>query len=546
MADYGEKAADKAQKAIEKRLRAVYQSAYSELKEEFANFVERSRKADESKRKQKEAGLISEEDYKDWLAGQEFIGKQWKAKMDHASDILLRANQEAMNIINNEKMDVFAENANFAAYELEKEANLAFGFGIYDADAVGRLLREQPELLPRKVVNGRKDKAWNQRKIANCVAQGIIQGNSIEKIANRIAKQTSSSNFKAMTRYARTAVTGAQNAGRLETMHRAQGMGIRVKKKWLATLDKRTRDSHARLDGQVQEVDKPFESIYGKIRYPGDPEAHPGDVYNCRCTLEYVYPDFADLAENVERYDQENGEVIDDMTYSEWKEWKNGQQKVDNRPKTAQPRFNWNGIGEEAAKSYEKALAELSEEMPLLHTELGYVGDFREAFGLDNDLDYYDFLDSHSGYDGVGAEFIPGSKFSQKPYILIFDQERNVLSAKEYLKALADIREKNGWHGRQNSFYDAAGGTEATIMHEYGHAIAYDCGLYWGGKNFDKLSRLYYSYTAEDIGKYVTLYATVSPQEMLAEAFVMSHEPRLNNPLITSVMELIKSCRGEK
>lgn len=327
MADYGEKAADNAQKAIEKRLRAVYQSAYAELKEEFANFVERSRKADERKRKQKEAGIISEDEYADWQAGQKFIGEQWKAKMDHASDILLRANQEAMNIVNEEKINVFAENANYAAYELEKEANLAFGFGIYDADAVGRLLREQPELLPRKVVNGRKDKAWNQRKIANCVAQGIIQGDSIEKIANRIAKQTSNSNYKAMTRYARTAVTGAQNAGRLETMHRAQGMGINVKKKWLATLDSRTRDSHARLDGQVQDVDKPFKSIFGDIMYPGDLEAEPGDVWNCRCTLEYVYPDFSGFEENAERYDQESGTKIEDMTYHEWTIFKQNSNK---------------------------------------------------------------------------------------------------------------------------------------------------------------------------------------------------------------------------
>lgn len=318
MADYGTKVADATQRKIERRLRSIYRAAYEELTKELSDFKENHRKADETKRKQRDAGVITDADYRDWLAGQQFIGKQWEAKVNHVSDILLHANEEAVKIINGEKMNVFAENANYQAYKLEKDANLAIGFGIYDADAVGRLIRDEPELLPRKVVDGKKDRAWSKKQVATCVAQGIIQGNSIDKIAERIARHTANSDMKAMTRYARTAITGAQNAGRIDTMHRAQGMGIKVKKKWLATLDGRTRDSHAKLDGQIKEVDQPFESMYGEIMYPGDPDARPADIWNCRCTLEYVYPDFADLEESAERYDQENGEDIEDMTYNEW------------------------------------------------------------------------------------------------------------------------------------------------------------------------------------------------------------------------------------
>ena len=39
------------------------------------------------------------------------------------------------------------------------------------------------------------------------------------------------------------------------------------------------------LDGQLADVDKPFESELGDIMFPGDPEAHPANVYNCRCTV---------------------------------------------------------------------------------------------------------------------------------------------------------------------------------------------------------------------------------------------------------------------
>lgn len=96
--------------------------------------------------------------------------------------------------------------------------------------------------------------------------------------------------LRQFTHSLRTALTGAQNAGRIEAMHEQQEMGIEVKKKWIATLDDRTRDAHAQLDGQVVDVDEPFRVDGMEIMEPGDPSAPPELVYNCRCTLGYVYP----------------------------------------------------------------------------------------------------------------------------------------------------------------------------------------------------------------------------------------------------------------
>lgn len=339
MPDYGTRAADRSQALIEKRLKKVYRDAYKELKQELTSFTKRFKAMDTLKKAQVKAGDITKEQYADWRKGQVFIRDRWKAKVDHASEIMLNANREATRIINGECLNVFAENANYEAWLIEKDKakNLGYddvdafanaSFDIYDADTVSMLLRNQPELLPRREVNGKKDKAWNRINIANAVAQGIIQGDDIDTIAARIAQKTASTNMNAMTRYARTAMTGAQNAGRIETMHRAQKMGIKVQKKWLATLDSRTRDSHAYLDGQVKDVDKPFISLLGKIMYPGDPGADkPGDIYNCRCTLTYVYPDFADLEgigndDPSMRIDNESKQSINYMSYQEWKDTK--------------------------------------------------------------------------------------------------------------------------------------------------------------------------------------------------------------------------------
>ena len=328
MQDAGTAYTDSAVRAMERRFRSIYRKAQEEIIGKLNEHTKALNALDEVKRAKVENGELSPEAYKRWLNGQVFTDKQWKDKVDSVATSLLYANQQANDIVEGKKRAVFGENATFQAFKMEHDAGMDLSFGIYDSAAVTNLIKEQPELLPRRKVDANKDRGWNQTKIANCITQGIIQGESIQKIADRIARDTASSNEKAMVRYARTAMTGAQNAGRMEMLHEAQEMGIKVKKKWLATLDSRTRDSHAYLDGQVQEVDKPFRSLLGNIDYPGDFHAHPADVWNCRCTLIYVYTEYPERKSERTAY----VEYIDDngkyhresykspnVTYNVWK-----------------------------------------------------------------------------------------------------------------------------------------------------------------------------------------------------------------------------------
>lgn len=328
MSDPGTRATDAAQAALERQMRKVYRQAQEEIIEKLNAHLKKFMAMDVKKRSQLAAGTITKEDYEHWLNGKVFIGKQWKDKVTSVAATLMDANKQANDMIEGKKRAVFGENASFQAYKLEHDAGMDLSFSVYDSATVTKLLNEHPELLPRKVVNGVKDQAWNRRKIANAVMQGIIQGEAIDEIADRIARQTGSQNMNAMTRYARTAMTGAQNAGRMETMHEAQDMGIKVKKRWIATLDSRTRDAHQDLDGQVQEVDKPFDSELGKIMYPGDPTAHPANVWNCRCTLGYVYDEYPERYAQRRAYVEyvdDNGEYhresheIANMSYRVWK-----------------------------------------------------------------------------------------------------------------------------------------------------------------------------------------------------------------------------------
>ncbi|MDD5517841.1 MAG: phage minor head protein [Candidatus Omnitrophica bacterium] len=53
---------------------------------------------------------------------------------------------------------------------------------------------------------------------------------------------------------------------------------------WLSTNDDRTRPEHAEANGQVRDIDEPFNVGGEKLLYPGDPAGSPGNTCQCRCT----------------------------------------------------------------------------------------------------------------------------------------------------------------------------------------------------------------------------------------------------------------------
>ena len=321
MIDYGTRHTDLAVKRAEWRLSRVYHQAEKDIDEKLKAWQKGHERREAMYRKQLAEGKITQADFDAWMRGQVFQGKQWQARKEQIQQTLLQADKAAANIINDGKLGVFATNANYIGYGLEHDANINTGFTLYDEQTVARLVKSDPKLLPPAKV--KKDKAFTyyNKLVNSSVTLGIIEGEDIRQIAKRIAKTTREKSYSSAVRNARTAYTGAQNAGRIEGLHQAQELGIKVQKKWMATLDNRTRDAHAELDGQIRDVDEPFESELGDIMYPGDPTAEPGNTYNCRCTLVYVYPDYPS---EMQRRDNETGEIVEDMTYREWERMKRG------------------------------------------------------------------------------------------------------------------------------------------------------------------------------------------------------------------------------
>ena len=242
---------------------------------------------------------------------------------------MMKTNRIAHEIVQRFRIHVFSENYNHQAYETE--INTGTTFDIYNHEAVDRLLNENPQLLPEWKIDEEKDYLWNRQKVENCITQGIIQGESLDQIAERLARELKSTNMNKMRMFARTAMTASQNAGRQKQMEDAEARGIKISKQWIATLDDRTRDTHQDLDGQTVGISELFQVRKYKIRYPGDPSAAPEMVFNCRCTMKSVFKGINDKFgdRRAYRYNEKGyreSYIVKGMTYSEWKKSKEGKQ----------------------------------------------------------------------------------------------------------------------------------------------------------------------------------------------------------------------------
>jgi len=312
MNDEGFKWSEELLNDLEKRIDAEYAQASKEMTEKVQEHFSKFKVKDEKKRKDYESGKITKAEYTEWRRNQMLIGKRYIALRDTLAQDLTNVDQIAMKYASDAMIDVYALNMNYETYCIEHDLRLDTSFTLYNHDAVERLIKENPDLLPRPKVNIPKDLRWNRAHIQSAITQGILQGESIPKIAKRLQNVTGMDK-RAAIRNARTAITSAQNGGRLDSMKRAQQRGIGIKKGWMATLDARTRDSHAVMDGEVVELDKPFSN--GLMR-PADPHGEPSQVYNCRCRLTHEYDKYRTDWSNLEN---RNAEKLGDMTYEEWK-----------------------------------------------------------------------------------------------------------------------------------------------------------------------------------------------------------------------------------
>lgn len=160
-----------------------------------------------------------------------------------------------------------------------------------------------------------EDFAGLKKHITDIVSAGFASGASYGDMANQITGKMIG-NYATLRGGAlgraklivRTEGNRIANAARLEAARTAKQQGADLVKQWDSTMDKKTRPHHVQLDGQVRELDEPFEVDGRKAQAPGKFGIASEDI-NCRCHA-YSRPRWAVRADGDYKYDNQHRALV--------------------------------------------------------------------------------------------------------------------------------------------------------------------------------------------------------------------------------------------
>ena len=283
--------------SLERRIAQVYREASKDLDKEVKEYFGKFALRDKEMQKLVEAGEMSQAEYTKWRTTQIGRGRRFEILRDKVAERYTQANEVANAYVNDATPSLYSLNRNYEAYTIEKAVG-SCDFTMWDESTVRRLLVEEPDLMPyyppSRALNRGIDLEYGKSQITKHVTSGVVRGLSPGKIATELLANMENMSRDSAVRAARTGITAAQNAGRMDSYVAAEKMGIQIRRKWICTKDSRTRLSHGLADGQIVVGTKtPFIVGGYKLMYPGDATmGAPGhEIYNCRCTTRTVEKD---------------------------------------------------------------------------------------------------------------------------------------------------------------------------------------------------------------------------------------------------------------
>lgn len=175
-----------------------------------------------------------------------------------------------------------------------------------------------------------------QKQVIAEITRGFAQSSHVTEVAGHIAADTDIAgeikrNVKGRTdqamrrsmTIARTEKGRVLSESRLDAMRKAKAAGADIVKQWDSTLDGRTRKSHRKLDGQIREIEEPFE-INGHKAMAPHKFGRPEEDINCRCACLQRARAALDIPEGLEstKWDgvkQCHVDISDAKSYGEFK-----------------------------------------------------------------------------------------------------------------------------------------------------------------------------------------------------------------------------------
>ena len=146
-------------------------------------------------------------------------------------------------------------------------------------------------------------------RILNNVSSEQLEGVGVAEITRNIRKRFTVVGKNQAALIARTETHNA--AGYAQNAYHqglSKDLGISMEKQWVATLDARTRSSHAAMNGVKVGMDEDFSMPNGSLMaYTGDSRGGAANVINCRCAIVYIDIDDDVIDEKIPDVDEKYG-----------------------------------------------------------------------------------------------------------------------------------------------------------------------------------------------------------------------------------------------
>lgn len=247
-------------------------------------------------------------------------------------------------------------------------------------------------------------------RMKTVIADGFyLEGRGIADVARALREEFDWMSSSRAERIARTETLSVTEEAQL-TVYQASGVHL---KRWITTLDGRERESHFLAHGQLVPIDEPFEVGDSLLMYPGDPDAPPGEICNCRCATqpvvseEQIFSD-ADIWRgdvDPDEFAKNRGEIPDELTRgpsppppSETGDLEFGDEEPGDEKRARRPK-NWQE--EEAERLIDFVEQESAMFRAATKAEREYERDERGRFG--------------SGSGGASQAEAPGSQLFDMP-----------------------------------------------------------------------------------------------------------------------------------
>ncbi|MCH4482678.1 phage head morphogenesis protein [Staphylococcus haemolyticus] len=239
-------------------------------------------------------------------------------ELTRIGEMLTEGYREVAKTIRQARQNAYIEKFLMSLYLYEMASQTSMQFDVPTASVINKAI-EQPIEFIKLVPTLQKHRDEVLKKIRIHITQGIMSGEGYSKIAKALRDDIGMTKAQSQ-RVARTEAGRAMSQAGLDSALVAKDNGLDMKKRWSATKDTRTRDTHRHLDGKAVDIDDNFHSsgCVGQAPKLFVGVASAKENIDCRCKLLYYFDE--DELPTVMRTKDDG--VIPFVTYREWEKQK--------------------------------------------------------------------------------------------------------------------------------------------------------------------------------------------------------------------------------